>query len=48
MGSIISNSNIFKPLLLLLHSKVAKAELYFIDGYHNEWIELTYYIGTSM
>ena len=30
----------------LLHSKVAKAELYLIGGYHNEWLELTYYIET--
>ena len=31
---------------LLLHSKVAKAELYLIGGNHNEWLELTYYIET--
>ena len=31
---------------LLLHSKVAKAESYLIGGYHNEWLELTYYIET--
>ena len=38
---------IFNELLkLLLHSKVAKAEASFIGGYHNEWIELTYYIET--
>ena len=30
----------------LLHSKVAKAESYLIGGYHNEWLELTYYIET--
>ena len=30
----------------LSHSKVAKAELYLIGGYHNEWLELTYYIET--
>ena len=26
--------------------KIAKAELYFIGGYDNEWLELTYYIET--
>ena len=31
---------------LLLESKVVKAELYLIGGYHNEWLELTYYIET--
>ena len=30
----------------LLHSRVDKAESYLISGYHNEWIELTYYIET--
>ena len=35
-----------KIIQLLLHSKVAKAELYLIGGYHNEWLELTYYIET--
>ena len=35
-----------KAIQLLLHSKVAKAELYLIGGYHNEWLELTYYIET--
>ena len=30
----------------LLHLKVAKAESYLIGGYHNEWLELTYYIET--
>ena len=35
-----------KLIQLLLHSKVAKAELYLIGGYHNEWLELTYYIET--
>ena len=35
-----------KQIQLLSHSKVAKAELYLICGYYNEWIELTYYIGT--
>ena len=35
-----------KVIQLLLHSKVAKAELYLIGGYHNELIELTYYIET--
>ena len=31
---------------LLLHSKVAKAELCLIGGYHSELLELTYYIET--
>ena len=35
-----------KVIQLLLHSKVTKAELYLIGGYHNEWLELTYYIET--
>ena len=35
-----------KQIQLLSQSKAAKAELYLIGGYHNEWIELTYYIGT--
>jgi len=35
-----------KVIHLLVHSKVAKAELYLIGGYHNEWLELTYYIET--
>ena len=30
---------------LLLHSKVAKAEIYLMRGYHNEWLELTYHTG---
>ena len=30
----------------LLYSKVAKAELHLMDGHHNEWLELTYYIET--
>jgi len=36
----------YKLIQLLLHSKVTKAELYLIDGYHNEWLELTCYIET--
>ena len=32
-----------KVIQLLLHSKVIKAELYLIGGYHNKWLELTYY-----
>ena len=36
----------YKVLQLLLHSKDAKAELYLMDGYQDEWIELTYYIET--
>ena len=35
-----------KIIQFLLNSKVAKAELYLIGGYHNEWLELTYYIET--
>ena len=35
-----------KIIQLLLHSKVAKAELYLIGGYHNEWLDLTYHIET--
>ena len=35
-----------KVIQFLLHSKVAKAESYLIGGYHNEWLELTYYIET--
>ena len=31
---------------LLLHSKVAESESYLLGGYHNEWLELTYYIET--
>ena len=47
VGDVHYPNTIFDKLIqLLLHSKVAKAELYLIGGYHNEWIELTYYIET--
>ena len=36
---------IFHKLIeVLLHPKVAKAELYSKGDYHSEWLELTYYI----
>ena len=35
-----------KLIQFLSNSKVAKAELYLIGDYHNEWLELTYYIET--
>ena len=46
-GEFTSINAIFDEIIQhLLHSKVAKAELYLIGGYHNKWIELTYYIET--
>ena len=46
-GGITFSMAIFNEgIQLLLHSKVAKAESYLIGGYHNEWLELTYYIET--
>ena len=45
IGDLQFLSSIFDKIIqLLLHSKVTKAELYLINGYHNEWLELTYYI----
>ena len=44
--STICMEIIDEVIQLLLHSKVAKAKSYFIGGYHDEWIELTYYIET--
>ena len=46
-GGFTSSNAIFNEIIQhLLHSKVAKAESYLIGGYHNEWLELTYYIET--
>ena len=46
-GEFTLTSAMFNEMIqLLLHSKVAKAESYLIDGYHNESLELTYYIET--
>ena len=46
-GGFTSTMAIFYDIIQhLLHSKVAKAESYLIGGYHNEWLELTYYIET--
>ena len=45
--SWLPDSAIFdKMIQLLLHSKVAKAGLYLIGDYHNEWLELTCYVET--
>ena len=43
LGCTVLSAIFDKLKQLLLHSKVAKAELYLIGGYHNEWLELTYY-----
>ena len=45
-GFTLNSAKFDKLIQLLLHSKVTKAELYLIGGYHNEWIELTYHIET--
>ena len=50
-GKFIQSQAIFDEIIqLLLHSKVAKAESYLIGGYHyhNEWIELNFYIETLL
>ena len=47
MGDSCNNHAIFDEIIqLLLRSKVAKAESCLIGGYHDERIELTYYIET--
>ena len=45
-GFTFCNAIFDKVIQLLLHSKVTKAESYLIGGYHNKWLELTYYIET--
>ena len=40
------NAILYKVIQLLLHSRVAKAELYLLGGYHHAWLELTYYTET--
>ena len=46
-GRFILQNAIFDEIIqLLLRSKVAKAESCLIGGYHDERIELTYYIET--
>ena len=45
-GLIIGNAIFDKLIQFLSNSKVAKAELFLIGGYHNKWLELTYYIET--
>ena len=45
-GCTLLNVIFDKLIQILLHSKVTKAELYLIGGYHNEWLELTYCIET--
>ena len=45
-GFTFKNAIFNKLIQLLFLSKVAKADLYLINGYYNEWLELTYYIET--
>ena len=45
-GFIFMNTIFDKVIQFLPNSKVAKAELYLKGDYHNEWLELTYYIKT--
>ncbi len=43
----ISSEAIFNRVMQFLsNSKVDKAKSYLIGGYHNEWLELTYYRET--
>ena len=49
MGDSYNDHAIFDEIIqLLLRSKVAKAESCLIGGYHDERIELTYYIETLL
>ena len=45
-GFTFSNAIFDKAILFSLNWKVAKAELYLKGYYHNEWLELTYFIET--